>query len=368
MDQNIIRRRGVGTRAIDEHTVLKGYTVIAPLTGKKVYIVNNAGETVHSWDLPYRVGRYAKILPNGNLIVGMKDPEAPAPFAFFNKYGGGVYMELDPEGNVVHELRDPLGHHDCFYEGDGHFFYAGLEALTPEQQAALPGGVKGTEAPDGKTYADTIREVKDGKLVWEWKVSEHLDPNVFPLQTHYPREHWPLINAIYPLKDGNILASLRSVSAVIIIEKATGKIIWHLDSNVVAQQHNANELPNGNILIFDNGAYRHDWSMQWSRAIEVERATKKIVWEWYATPRETFYTPFMGSAQRLPNGNTLLCESAFGRLIEINTKNEQCWEYVNPHFAVYPEAEAAKSFPVESNSLFRAYKYAPEEIPWLKAE
>ncbi|AAW46211.1 PQQ enzyme repeat, putative [Cryptococcus deneoformans JEC21] len=366
MDQNITRRRGVGTRGVDEQTALNGYTVIAPLTSKNVFLIDNSGEVVHKWDLPYRVGRYARILPNGNLLVGMKDPEAPAPFPFFLKYGGGIYMELDPEGNVVNELRDPLGHHDCFYEGDGHFFYAGLEALSPEQQAALPGGVPGTEAPDGKTYADTIREVKDGKLVWEWKVSEHLDPKIFPLQHYYPREHWPLINAIYPLKDGNILASLRSVSAVIIIEKATGKIIWHLDSTVVAQQHCANELPNGNILIFDNGAFRHRESFQWSRAIEVDRATKEIVWQWHAPTKETFYTPFMGSAQRLPNGNTLVCESAFGRVMEINTENKVCWEYVCPYFAVYPEKNAAGFYPSESNALFRAYKYAPEEIPWLK--
>jgi hypothetical protein len=42
---------------------------------------------------------------------------------------------------------------------------------------------------------------------------------------------------------------MRSVSAVVIIEKSTGDIIWHLDSTVVAQQHCANELPNGNILV-----------------------------------------------------------------------------------------------------------------------
>jgi hypothetical protein len=51
------------------------------------------------------------------------------------------------------------------------------------------------------------------------------------------------------MADGNILASMRSVSAVVIIEKSTGDIIWHLDSTVVAQQHCANELPNGNILV-----------------------------------------------------------------------------------------------------------------------
>jgi hypothetical protein len=110
-----------------------------------------------------------------------------------------------------------LRRRSCYFAGDGHFYYAGLQALTKEQAAALPGGVPGTvsgnrsdiytwsfwlrlterqEAPDGKVYSDTIREVKDGKLVWEWKVAEKLDPKVFPLQHHYPREHWPLINAI----------------------------------------------------------------------------------------------------------------------------------------------------------------------------
>ena len=74
----------------------------------------------------------------------------------------------------------------------------------------------------------------------------------------------------------------------------------------------------------------------------------------------------MGSAQRLSNGNTLLCESAFGRLIEINKNQEVCWEYVCPYFASYPEQEARDFFPIESNALFRAYKYSADELPWLK--
>jgi hypothetical protein len=45
-------------------------------------LVDNHGEVAHEWSLPYRVGRYARLLPNGNLAVGMKDPDAPAPFQF----------------------------------------------------------------------------------------------------------------------------------------------------------------------------------------------------------------------------------------------------------------------------------------------
>jgi uncharacterized protein (UPF0248 family) len=109
---------------------------------------------------------------------------------------------------------------------------------------------------------------------------------------------------------------MRSVSAVVIIERSTGNIVWKVGSDVLAQQHNATEMENGNILIFDNGAFRNGESITYTRAIEVDRATKNILWEYRDRSQMLyFFTPFMGSAQRLANGNTLLCESAFGRCI-----------------------------------------------------
>src|SRR5262245_65643091 len=38
----------------------------------------------------------------------------------------------------------------------------------------------------------------------------------------------------------------------------------------------------------------------------------------------------MGCAQRLPNGNTLITESSFGRFFEVTKEGEIVWEYVNP--------------------------------------
>jgi hypothetical protein len=32
----------------------------------------------------------------------------------------------------------------CYFFGGGHYLYAGLQALSPEQAAVLPGGVSGT--------------------------------------------------------------------------------------------------------------------------------------------------------------------------------------------------------------------------------
>lgn len=376
MEQNTLKRRGIGLTGVDKKRSFGGYTLFCPLTSDIAHLVDVDGKEVHSWKLPGRIGRHARILRNGNLAVNTLRPAlerttkdgGPYPFPFFNKYGGGVMSELDPEGKIVRQFTDPFGHHDQYHFGDGRILYTSLEALSPEESAKVIGGVPGSEI-DGITYADMINEVNpEGKLVWQWKVSERLPRDEFPLQPHYTREHYPLINSVMPLRDGkHILASMRSVSAVVIIEKSTGDIIWKLKSDVLAQQHNANELGNGNILIFDNGVFRTGESIQYTRAIEVGRATKEIVWEYHDLSQMVcFFTPFMGSAQRLANGNTLLCESAFGRIFEVTPDGYVCWEYVNPYFAPYPDTATAKIFPGDSNALFRAYRYSLDEIPWLK--
>ncbi|KAF4502681.1 transcriptional regulatory [Fusarium agapanthi] len=375
MEQNTLKRRGVGLTGVDKDRSFGGYTLFCPLTSDTAHLVDIDGKEVHSWKLPGRIGRHARILPNGNLAVNtLRTTElttkdgGPFPFPFFNKYGGGVMSELDPDGKVVRQFTDDLGHHDQYHYGDGRFIYTGLEALSPEDSAKVIGGVPGSEI-DGITYADTINEVDEkGNLVWQWKVSERLPRDEYPLQAHYTREHYPLINSVIPMRDGkHILASLRSVSAVIIIERSTGNIVWKLGPEVLAQQHNATELDNGNILIFDNGAFRNGESITYTRAIEVDRQTKNIAWEYRdRSQMHNFFTPFMGSAQRLANGNTLLCESAFGRLFEVTKDGYVCWEFINPHFAPYPDQDTSKIFPGESNALFRAYRYSLEEIPWLK--
>lgn len=159
-------------------------------------------------------------------------------------------------------------------------------------------------------WADTIVEVDaEGNTVWEWKVSEHLDREAFPLHPDYSREHYPLINSVLPTSDGNILASFRSVSAVVVISRATGEIIWRSEPGTVSQQHCPTELENGNFLVFDNGVFRPHWDVPFSRVIEIERASGTIVWEYHDPARESFFAPFMGSAQRLPNGNTLVTDS-----------------------------------------------------------
>ena len=66
------------------------------------------------------------------------------------------------------------------------------------------------------------------------------------------------------------------------------------------------------------------------------------------------FTPRMGNAQRLPNGNTLINEASFGRFFGVTPQGETVWEYVNPYFGGPPNAQ--------TNIVFGAYRYTPEEI------
>jgi hypothetical protein len=67
----------------------------------------------------------------------------------------------------------------------------------------------------------------------------------------------------------------------------------------------------------------------------------------------------MGSAQRLPNGNTLITEASFGRFFEVTKEGEIVWDYVNPFFGTPLFGGPPIS---ESNQVFRALRYSAEEI------
>jgi hypothetical protein len=69
----------------------------------------------------------------------------------------------------------------------------------------------------------------------------------------------------------------------------------------------------------------------------------------------------MGNAQRLPNGNTLVCEASFGRFFEVTKDGEIVWEYVNPFFGK-PLFAGPSSSKTEGNLVFRALRYSAEEI------
>ena len=366
VDQVTARRRGVGLIAVDEARSAGGYTLFAPLTaGGNVYLIDIHGDEVHRWKMPFRPGRDAVILPNGNLGYNGNHPTSLDFYQAWELWHGGAFSEVTPSGEAVWEYEDPTHHHDAQWLPNGNLLYTCAEELSPTFARRVPGGYVPDGLPD-RLYGDVIKEVdRSGNIVWQWRAQDHLDPAAFPIHDFFARFHWPLVNGLSEMRDGQVLMSLRMTSGVIAVDKNSGNVTWHLGSDVVAQQHTPVELDNGNILIFDNGNMRPRVPGAYTRVIEVNRATKQIEWQYADNIRGAFFSAYMGSAQRLLNGNTFVTEPAFGRLFEVTPECEVVWEYVIPYFAEFPEGSARKHTPGLQNQVFRSHRYTKADIPWL---
>lgn len=285
--------------------------------------------------------------------------------------------------------------------------------------ANLVHSVAGFTAP--QVLDDVIYEVnKQGDIVWKWVASEHLNEFGFsPASLKLVKEglsprgksapfdylHINNMSVLGPNKwfdagdqrfnPDNILIDSREANFIVIIDKQTGKVVWNLGPDYPAQvrgprvlpravdqivgQHDAHliepGLPGaGNILVFDNqgeaGYPRVSVGVQpRSRVLEIDPIKKQIVWEYTGGdsngPEWGFYSSFISSARRLPNGNTLIDEGMNGRIFQVTNKGDIAWEYISPYFAATPVAGAGK--PVLSNWLYRAqpvpYNWVPEGTP-----
>jgi hypothetical protein len=130
----------------------------------------------------------------------------------------------------------------------------------------------------------------------------------------------------------------------------------------------------GNILVFDNGGSAGygllgtpNRMRLWSRVVEFNPITLSIIWKYSnivgankiehhikwrhprAGPGHHFYSVHISSAQRLPNGNTLITEGNNGRVFEVTyDAKEIVWDYLSPTI---------------SHKIYRAYRIPPEWVP-----
>jgi outer membrane protein assembly factor BamB len=118
---------------------------------------------------------------------------------------------------------------------------------------------------------------------------------------------------------------------LVVLDPEANSIVWALRGSW-RQQHDVKMLPNGHILLFDNqGALM---STGRSRVLEVLPTTGAIVWSFRGTDEDPLDSEIRGGAQRLIGGNTLISESAAGRILEVTPDGTVVWEYVNPLVAV----------------------------------
>ncbi len=67
-----------------------------------------------------------------------------------------------------------------------------------------------------------------------------------------------------------------------------------------------------------------------SRADGERFGPSEAIWSYTAPKKEDLFAFIMSGANRLPNGNTLICESVSGMIFEVTPKGETVWKYANP--------------------------------------
>lgn len=132
---------------------------------------------------------------------------------------------------------------------------------------------------------------------------------------------------------GNVLVTLRRQDSVVVFDLARSEAVWAWGQGEVVGLHEATVLDNGHILLFDNRGrtYRPEDGDGWSRVVEIDPLTRRIIWQYRADPPEDFYSHSRGTAARLAGGDTLISSSNQGRVFEVTPEGEIVWEYRTPH-------------------------------------
>jgi len=285
-----------------------GYLSIGFPGGKKFFLVDNYGDEVYVHNLKDGLTPF-RFLNDGNWLM----------------QGKTKYFIMNQEYQLIDSFPYPTELKFDFHEVDrlpnGNLISTFLEHIVMDMSKYVDGGNKEATVKS----AVLVETNNKGEIKWIWKAIEHLDildatEDVDLKQNTIDFCH---ANSICEDLDGNIIVSFRFLDEVTKINKQTGEIIWRMGGSKCknnqfkfenddnggffgfSHQHTATILPNGNLLLYDNGNLRVP---NYSRAVEYEvdekNKTVKKVWEYRHTP--DIYSNFMGSVKRLPNGNTLI--------------------------------------------------------------
>lgn len=84
--------------------------------------------------------------------------------------------------------------------------------------------------------------------------------------------------------------------------------------------------------------------------------SNQIVWKYASRSNVDFFSHIGSSAQRLPNGNTLICAMTSGQIFEVTDEGLVVWEYIVPVTRDGVKSVFVDQYP-DYNAIFRAYRY-----------
>ena len=243
-------------------------------------------------------------------------------------------VKLDRDSNLLW-ARPNAAHHDLEVLDDGTIWVLSRRSEILEELES-----------DGRSVVDYVlrldaegREIDRINLMTAYANSRfkaHFVPEAsrggdsFHTNTlHVVKENGPS-----PFAKGRILLSMRHLDALALLDPRSRRMVWSASGDSRNQwegvgfrrQHDPQILDNGNLLLFDNGPEEGSSS----RVLELPPGPGAAAWIYAGTEEEPFWSRTCGTAQRLPNGNTLITESDGGRALEVTRSGEIVWEFHNP--------------------------------------
>jgi hypothetical protein len=363
-----------------------GFTLCMYGGDSQAVLVNMRGDVVHEWHVPFsslwpnpthvhgRVDDAAvyfndgHLYRNGDLAVVIQGPVNPQ-----NSSNGYGLAKLDKDSRVLWKYAANC-HHDLDVADDGTLY-----VLTNQVLETVPDGLDHIPTPCMTDCIDVLSA--DGKLLKRIALLEAIQnspytalfstierPRTFA-QSPGPTGARPVLflddllrrdvlhtNAIKVLRRalapqfpqfraGQLLVSVRHLDALAVLDPDSGRVVWAARGPWHAQ-HDPSFLGNGHLLLFDNLG-----SPAGTRVLEYDPVTQAFPWSYPGETGTPFFSRIRGTCQRLPNGNTLIVNSDGAEVFEVTPDREIVW-----------------SCSCGRGELYRARRYTPEELPFLKVD
>lgn len=364
-----------------------GYNLLSPLGSTDTFLMDNDGIFVHSWTSAYGPGNAVYLLEDGTLMRcgNTRDTTFDAGGA------GGIVQQYNWDGDLLwsfqHSTDSYRLHHDVEVLPNGNILMIAWQLKTETQ--VLTAGRNPSLLTDSELWPDYIIEVQPtgsdgGNIVWQWNVWDHLVQDYDSAKENYgvvadnPQKinlnfaingnaDWNHINSIdYNAQLDQIVLSVRNFSEIWIIDHNTtvaeaateaGDLLYRWgnpqaygagDSSdqQLFVQHDAKWIESGlpgvgDILIFNNGQGRSDGNYStvdqitppidtdgsYTLQIGSTYAPQLPDWTYTSNPAADFYAMNISGAQRLANGNTLVCQGPDGLFFEVTSQGDKVWEY-----------------------------------------
>jgi hypothetical protein len=401
--------KNISSKELQEGRTINGQILFSPYYGTTTYLIDSTGAINHTWSSAYRPFTEAYWLGNGTILRpiisgggGIQKILWDGTLAWDYRYTvSGCSCHHDtkilPNGNVLMIVWVTKTRNEAIAAGRN------------------PNTIEGTTFTPDKIIEVQQTGTTSGTVVWEWRVWDHLIQDYDSSKENYGvvGDHpelidinygdsfvgdWLHTNSVdYNPEFDQILIDIHNFNEVWVIDHSTtteeaaghsggnsgkgGDLLYRwgnpeaYDAGTASDQklffqHDASwikpGLPGeGHILVFDNGNNRPggEYSSVDEFAPPVDAngeyylepgsayGPDDYTWSYTANPPNSFYSQVFGGAQRLKDGNTLICNGIPGKFFEVTPDKITVWQYTNP----YPNPA--------QNSVFKIDYIPPEEPP-----